>query len=134
MNPEVLIGCINKKCKQLLNNSFNLELQNKNTKFIHYVIDGTSYAVNKQERVKVFSWFNDFWLFFKITFEKNEEQINTIISLSVFQGDISDNIKNQLFRAEWDDYNNPDERRAQPHWHIVSSQVIGNIFEDYTDV
>jgi len=54
--------------------------------------------------------------------------------LSVFQGNDFDNKKIQLFRAEWDDYNNPEEKRAQPHWHINSSQAIERIFEEHTNI
>jgi hypothetical protein len=38
-----------------------------------------------------------------------------------------------LFRAEWDDYNNPNEQHAQPHWHITSNQAMENTFLRYAD-
>ncbi|MDR3260680.1 MAG: hypothetical protein LBT78_02480, partial [Tannerella sp.] len=40
--------------------------------------------------------------------------------------------KYQLFRAEWDDFNNPDEKHAQPHWHITSNQAIEKSLKEYS--
>ena len=139
MNPKELIKCINASCKKSISPAFNLSQCNNNHNFIHYVIDGNSYAVNKQELVKVLKWFDDFWLFIEIKFSlpgkkdvrKKDMQIN--ISVSVFHGEDSDNKKYQLFRAEWDDYDNLDEEHAQPHWHIISIQKNENIFEKYSD-
>jgi hypothetical protein len=54
-----------------------------------------------------------------------------LISLSVFQGKENDSIKHQLFRAEWADYNNDEEKHPQPHWHITANQAIEKIFEDF---
>jgi hypothetical protein len=136
MNPKKLIDCINKNCKKSIHPKFNLSLYNHNYNLIHFIIDGTSDAVNRGELVKVLNWFDNFWLFLEIKFIsvtiKEESQIS--ISLSVFQGNDFDNKKYQLFRAEWDDYNNPEEKHAQPHWHITSSQAIESIFEEHADV
>jgi len=136
MKPEELIDCINKNCKKSINPAFHLSIQNRNHNFVHYTIDGTSYAINRDESVKVINWFDEIWLFLEIKFIKDDEKnnIQIIISLSVFQGNDFDNKKIQLFRAEWDDYNNPEEKRAQPHWHINSSQAIERIFEEHTNI
>jgi hypothetical protein len=144
MNPSALINSINSNLKNYMGNSFHIH-PSKHDAF-SYVIDGTSLALNRfpndTREVKVFKWVNDFWLFLEIKFiaheklvrKKTKFQTNIFISLSVFQGDDTDNIKNQLFRAEWDDRNSPDEKRAQPHWHITSSQAIENTFEEYANV
>jgi hypothetical protein len=140
MEPEKLIDSIKKNCKITINKTFDLIPNNT-----HYTIAGTSFAINKfempQQSVKVLRWFDDFWLFLEIKFfmenkevkRKITSQTNTLISLSVFQGEDDDNEKYQLFRAEWDDYNNPDEKHAQPHWHITSSRAIENTFNKYAD-
>jgi hypothetical protein len=140
MCPEKLINLINIKFKVFIGNSFQL-IKSKSDPS-SYITEGKSSALNifpnNTEEVKVIEWFKNFWLFLKITFKKETKkikrkivtQINPLISLSVFQGDNYDNKKTQLFRAEWDDYNNPEEKHAQPHWHITSSQIIENIFED----
>ncbi|MDO8929762.1 MAG: hypothetical protein Q7W54_12350, partial [Bacteroidota bacterium] len=60
------------------------------------------------------------------------QNTHTNISLSVYEGEESDDQKVQLFRAEWDDLNNPDEKHSQPHWHITSSQAIERTFEEYS--
>jgi hypothetical protein len=142
MKPEKLIEDINKSCKISINNAFRLVRDNT----FHYTLEGTSFAVNRfepsPESVKVLKWFDDFWLFLEIKFrEKNKNvkrkitsQTNTFISLSVFQGEDTNNEKYQLFRAEWDDYNNTDEKHAQPHWHITSNQAIESTFAQYADV
>jgi hypothetical protein len=141
MKPEKLIDDINRNCKISIDKAFHLARNNA----FRYAIEGTSFAVNRFERppesVKVLKWFNDFWLFLEIKFfMENKEvkrkiapQTNTLISLSVFQGQDADNEKYQLFRAEWDDYNNLDEKHAQPHWHITSNQAIENTFDKYAD-
>jgi hypothetical protein len=140
MCPNTLINLINKSFKVFIGNSFQLIRSKYNTS--SFITEGKSSALNifpnETEEVKVIEWFENFWLFLKITFKtetkkinrKIDTQINTLISLSVFQGENFDNKKTQLFRAEWDDYNNPEEKHAQPHWHITSSQTIENIFGD----
>jgi len=136
MNSKKLIDCINQKCKKSINPAFNLSIHDNSYYFYHFTIDGTSYAVNRDKSVKVLNWFANFWIFLEIKFikisKKEEPQIN--ISLSVFQGEDFDNKKNQLFRAEWDDYNNPEEKHAQPHWHIMSNQISENSYKEYTSI
>jgi hypothetical protein len=128
MKTKVLIDSIEKNLKLFLGNTFAL----KERRALHYTVNGQSLALNKfenpQELVKVYKWFNDFWLFLEVGFKKIEKEtfLNTLITLSVFQGDDSDEEKYQLFRAEWDDYHKPEEKHAQPHWHITSSQAVEN--------
>ena len=140
MNPKILIDSIVKNLRLFIGNTFGIIQRSA----FHYIIKGESSALNRfdnpQELVSVLKWFNDFWVFLEIKFKKEEKigskkesLINTCISLSVFQGEDGDKEKNQLFRAEWDDYNNSDENHAQPHWHITSSQAIENTFAKYAD-
>ncbi len=128
INQLKLIEEINKQCKIFfLESSFVLSLVKNRFQLMG---DNISKAVNnhKNDRneISVLKWFDDYWIYIEIRFENK----NTFISISVFQGEISDNIKNQLFRAEWDDYNNPDEKHPQPHWHITSNQAIENTFAE----
>ncbi len=131
INKKFLIDKINKGCKLLFDSSFHLEPSSVN----RFRITGnqSSKAVNNyksiKEEINVIKWFDIFWIYLEITFVEK----NTFISLSVFQGEQNDNEKNQLFRAEWDDYNNDDEKHPQPHWHITSNQSIENTFKEYTD-
>jgi len=140
MIPQKIVNCINVNCKKTISNSFNLVLRSDGYDSLHYVIEGTSYALNDQEIVKVLNWFDVFWLFLEITFKATTKKVGKkaiehqiLISLSVFQGEDSDNEKCQLFRAEWADYNNPEEKHAQPHWHITSSRVIENSFAKHAE-
>jgi hypothetical protein len=131
INKKLLIDEINKGCKLLFDSSFHLEPSTVN----RFRITGnqSSKAVNNyksiKEEINVIKWFDVFWIYLEITFVEK----NTFISLSVFQGKQMDNEKNQLFRAEWDDYNNDNEKHPQPHWHITSNQSIENTFKEYTD-
>jgi hypothetical protein len=145
INPENCIYYLTNACKKSISKTFNLSLKNASNNLRHYIIDGTSSGLNRfdvpQESVKVLNWFDNFWLYFEIRFiaenkkqgNKVYQQTNINISLSVFQGEDDDNEKYQLFRAEWDDHNNPEEVHAQPHWHITSSQAIERTFLRYSD-
>ena len=142
LNTEKLINTLDSKLRIYLGVSSVFIKHNP----FHYTIKGESSALNRYknftESVTVLKWFDDFWLFPEIKFalqqiivgRKNQQQIETKISLSVFQGEDSDNEKYQLFRAEWDDYNNFDEKHSQPHWHITSSQAIENTISEYATV
>lgn len=140
-----LIKSINVSCKNIFDKSFKLESYLGNYNTIVYRVEGTANALNRfeipYEPVKVLYWFNDFWLFLEIKFtgsikverRKKINQIYTSISLSVFQGEESNEMKYQLFRAEWDDFCNPNEKHSQPHWHLTSNQAIEKTFEDYSN-
>ena len=144
IEPKELIKSINTGCKSLFDNPFKLEAYTGNHNTTVFRIEGTSSALNRfeipYEPVKVIHWFKDFWLFLEIKFtfsidikkRKKTDQIYTYISLSIFQGEESDEMKYQLFRAEWDDFCNPNEKHSQPHWHLTSNQAIEKTFEDYS--
>lgn len=144
IEPEELIKSINIGCKNLFDNSFKLKPYTGNHNTTVFRIEGTTRALNRfetpYETVKVLHWFNEFWLFLEIKFiysisverRMRTTQIHTYISLSIFQGEESDEMKYQLFRAEWDDFCNPNEKHSQPHWHLTSNQAIEKTFEDYS--
>lgn len=132
LDKKNLVDEINKSCKIFfVESSFFLYPSSTN----RFRISGnnTSKAINNyrnsREEINVIKWFDNFWIYLDVKFE-NE---NTFISISIFQGDVNDNEKNQLFRAEWDDYNNPEEKHPQPHWHIMSNQAIENTFRELLD-
>lgn len=133
INSLNLISEINKKCKILFTESTFILYPSSTNRF---KISGsnTSKAINNynniQEEINVIKLTDDFWIYIFLKFE-NE---NTFISISVFQGQENDERKNQLFRAEWDDYNNCDESHPQPHWHITSNQAIENTFNEYANI
>ena len=143
INKQSLIDGINKGCNLLFDSTFHLQQNQYNS----FSISGniTSKALNsyKNERqeVNVIKWFDIFWIYLEVSFAETFEPIsrtnkrrikktNTFISLSVFQGEQADSVKNQLFRAEWDDYNNEEEKHPQPHWHITSNQALENTFKE----
>ncbi|MDI9366263.1 MAG: hypothetical protein QM541_15000 [Flavobacterium sp.] len=134
-HKNLIVG-INKTCGDLFEeSSFYLHQVATNS----YKISGdfTSQAINfrgeERDEVTVIKWFEDFWLYSEINFINT----NCFISLSVFQGKDSVESKHQLFRAEWDDYNDNQNRHPQPHWHITANKALENtlqIFTDYKEV
>lgn len=145
INPNELINSINSNCKNLFLNKFLLRPATGGHNISVYRIEGNSNALNRFEfpfePVRVLKWFDDFWIFIEIKFiseisivgRKQVREIHSYISISIFQGDDNDNIKYQLFRAEWDDFNNPDEKHSQPHWHITANQALERTFEVYSN-
>lgn len=134
LDPEQLINLINRDCRSYFPNSyFKLYLFSRSFSSFFYRLEGTSYALNRyennHEKIKVLHWFEDFWLFIELKFIEK----NTFISLSIFQGNDQDEIKYQLFRAEWDDHNNLEEKHPQPHWHITSYYAMEESFKDFSD-
>jgi len=81
--------------------------------------------------VNVVKWFNDYWLFVEITFQQNK---GVLITLSVFQGDETDQYKNQLFRAEWDDYGENNASHPQPHWHILNNKSVEYAVSSFEEI
>lgn len=138
-----IVDKINKECKILFIDSFKLMPFKSHHNIFSFRIEGNSLALNRYdfEPVKVLRWFDKFWLFIEIKFivektkivNKEVEITHTNISLSVYEGDDNDERKIQLFRAEWDDFNNTTEKHSQPHWHITSSQAVEKTFEEYSN-
>jgi hypothetical protein len=125
-NPENIIKGINKSCQHYFNESTFVLSHILSPHGYRYIISGNHMTKalnlhkNDKEEVKVLKWFDNFWLYIDIRFEKSEtDMLNTFISLSVFQGQNYGENKTQLFRAEWDNFDN-DDRHPQPHWHIYS--------------
>lgn len=117
--------------------------------------NGNLYEINVQ------NWFENFWLYLEINFVQypveskfsrggnkkeyfellnnnflkiKDEYYNLFISLSIFQGGYNKEEKKQLFRAEWDNYEN-NEFHPQPHWHFYpkENKTIDFKAEDSTD-
>lgn len=145
VEPTKLIDLINKDCKNLFYNHFALKSIPGHHYIERYRINGDFNALNRYEvpfeTVNVLKWFDDFWLFIEVKFisvdkkigNKISKKIDIYISLSVFKGEDSDDKKHQLFRAEWDDYNNHEEKHSQPHWHFTSNLSIENTFIEYSN-
>ena len=138
-----IVERINKECKVLFIENFKLIPLNGHHNIYIYRIEGNSYGLNRYdyEPVKVLRWFDKFWLYIEVKFiidkskigNKLLQNIHTNISISVYEGEDNDERKIQLFRAEWDDMNNPTEKHSQPHWHITSNQAIEKTFEEYSN-
>jgi len=86
---------------------------------------------NSGDIVKAVKWFSDYWLFVEIQFNNPK---GVLITLSVFQGEETDRLKNQLFRAEWDDYEDGIMDHPQPHWHFLSNKSIENTVSSFAEM
>lgn len=88
---------------------------------------------NSYQEIEVLKWFKDFWIYMEITFlQIIKNDFNILFSLSVFKGDISDNEKLPLFRAEWDNYDD-NQIHPQPHWHFYSNLRYRYFQNDFSD-
>ena len=107
----------------------------RQTSYNTFKVEGNSKALNHirkdKEEINVLQWFDSYWVYFEIKFVdrvigKIKDYPQIFLSLSIFEGDAQDSKKIQLFRAEWDNYDDNNEH-PQPHWHIYPFQS----FEDY---
>jgi hypothetical protein len=109
--------------------------------FYHYYSTGniTSKAINchSNDRIEinVIKWFDDFWFYLELKFIKllEENDFKPFFSLSVFEGSFTDNIKNQIFRAEWDSFYD-NNYHPQPHWHFYSNSVLDNLVNNFSSI
>jgi len=101
-----------------------------------YVLAGhTSLAENiyknSTAQIDVLHWFAEFWIYVEMNFQRAEIGFPQVsISLSVFYGEELDTTKNQLFRAEWDNYPG-NTLHPQPHWHFYSIENRPKHYEDF---
>lgn len=112
---------------------FKLRKMNLTTYVINgdYLTSAISNYRNEKQEVKVLKWFDDFWIYFEIKFIPLVKEFPKVfITLSVFQGESNDNIKSQLFRAEWDNFDD-NTIHPQPHWHIYPVKYGPKIAEDF---
>lgn len=139
LDPINVIQAINKALKPFLikgtSDSFVL-LQYKSTNIFRLKItqncsDAYNDYGNGGDVVKVLKWFSDYWLFVEITFQNPK---GIIISLSIFQGGEELSQKNQLFRAEWDDYEDGINAHAQPHWHFLTNKSVENTVNSFAEI
>lgn len=61
-----------------------------------------------------------YWLGASIDIEAGRKCFLKDVSLIVFEGEMTDQIKNAAFRAEWHDFDDTEHIHAQPHWHVYS--------------
>lgn len=91
------------------------------------ISQGTRDALNRSDStpnyIKATHWFDVFWYYVNIIVKKDTDGISEVpfVSVSFFQEE-GDTLK-QLFRAEWDNYE--DKSHPQPHWHITSHKDMG---------
>lgn len=135
IDPEIIAREISDKAKGYFQNStFSLirqGLQYKSTS------NHLSNAVSREaESIKVVKWFDDFWLYVNIKYDKDpekKEDFQVYFSLMLFIGKESDQKKIPLFRAEWDNYED-NEYHPQPHWHFYVDSEKQVMIQNFTDM
>ncbi|WP_140402537.1 MULTISPECIES: hypothetical protein [Butyricimonas] len=141
-----VILSLNKRCKPIIDPDFMLvPYGGDGYSLIVYHNKGTSKAVNRLDdggaaEVDVEHWFKNYYLYVEVKFifaneiPKRGRKVKRVmkqcsISISVFK-QIENHIV-QLFRAEWDDYNNDQEIHPQPHWHFTAGTSLANTYEEF---
>jgi hypothetical protein len=61
-----------------------------------------------------------YWVGVSVDIELGRQCSLRDVSLIVFEGEVTDPVKNAAFRAEWHDFDDTERRHAQPHWHVYS--------------
>jgi len=137
LSPANVISAINKATQPfILDGGTSFSLIKHTTRTLRLrMSDNTSTAYNSYgndgESVNVIKWFANFWLFVEIQFLNPK---GTLISLSVFEGEETDTIKTQLFRAEWDDYEDGSKSHPQPHWHFLTNKLVENNAKEFAEL
>ncbi len=101
-----------------------------------YQSDAVNIRKNERIPIKVINWFDDIWVYIEIKFIPTPDKRvfpNTFFSLSIFQGIVADDEKTQLFRAEWDNYNQKENSHSQPHWHIYPHKYKMKVYQNFED-
>lgn len=141
-----LIPNLNEKCKLIIGNDFLLKpYKGGDHKLLTFNNIGSFKAVNRLDgdadsEVDVCHWFGSYYLYVEVKFvfdsrvPKGKRNVGLVItqcsiSISVFKS-LSEKII-QLFRAEWDDYDDEQICHPQPHWHIASDTSVTNTFNEY---
>jgi len=138
---EKIISKLNQVGKDYINKDF---VFHKKESFL-YVSSGNNISSalnirrNNNQLVNVSFWFADFWLYVELRFvpkpSKSKKSIPSIFfSLSIFQGAVDDREKNQLFRAEWDNYKEQSTIHPQPHWHVYTKMDNKLLKENFVEL
>lgn len=141
-----LIAALNTKSQLVIGDGFRLKQgRGDGHRFIIYNNIGNTKAVNRLDggnasEVDVYNWFGRYYLYVEVKFifdqiVPHRKKLPKVvvsqcsISISVFKL-LNEKIV-QLFRAEWDDFNDNSSIHPQPHWHITSDTSVANTFDEY---
>lgn len=141
-----LITVLNNKCKLIIGEDFILKQDSGGGhRIIMYNNIGHLKAVNRLDdgtasEVDIYNWFGCYYLYIEVKFifapkvphgKRTPKFVvsQCSISISVFKS--LDTKTVQLFRAEWDDFDDNHPPHPQPHWHITSDTSVANTFDEY---
>lgn len=137
MDIEKIISTLNKRLKTLF--TYHVEIKKSKNNF-NYLSESNYMcsALTRGEEVKVINLFDNYWIYIHINISPSQEAKKVFyfinFSLSVFYGSYGDLNKQQLFRAEWDNYEKPCSLiHPQPHWHFYIDNEDIDISKDFND-
>ncbi len=142
IKPEETINSLKNKLKPLLGDHLGFHEVTSFPKVYNLCCGYCSDAITRGEEVKIVNLFDNYWIYMKIVFQPYEVENNKttmtnyyiMFSLSVFYGEYSDKLKKQLFRAEWDNYENDDSSHPQPHWHFYIDNQNENLQTSFSEI
>lgn len=139
-----LISKLNRVGQDYIDQSFRLIRKNPFLWIINgnNISDAINNKKNERQPIKVLKWMDNIWIYIEINFipkkakkktksEKKTDIPNIFFSLSVFHCAHEDEVKTQLFRAEWDNYDELSDHHPQPHWHFHSYKYPTEIPENF---
>ena len=132
-----IIKELTKVGKDYFDNSFHFhQIANSFIAKSDFMSSAVNNKKNDAQKVNVLNLFDDLWFYIEVRYiyKNGKKKIipNIFFSLSVFQGEKSDEKKVQLFRAEWDNYDEPNDKHPQPHWHVYTKKEDA-ITEDFEE-
>lgn len=99
----------------------------------NYLSNAINHYKHESFQIKVLKWFDRTWIYSTIEFNKSNSLKIQSFSLSVFWGNEIDSEKKQLFRAEWDFYDD-NEVHPQPHWHFYTNKEIDYLKNTFAEI
>lgn len=139
MDLREFLSGLNKVAKIHFNDD-SISLKVKDISSYCFVSQNNSLALNyhkaDSEQVKAVRFVKDIWIYIIIRFKQSKDFEIQSFSLSAFKGAEDDPYKQQIFRAEWDNYQD-DVSHPQPHWHFYSNadvEYLKKQFSEITDV
>jgi hypothetical protein len=136
MDPQEFISGLNRVAKIHFDDE-TINLKAKDSLNYYFVSSNNSLALNHykldSEQIKASKFVKDIWMYVTIRFKNLRNLEIQSFSLSAFKGTTEDNFKLQIFRAEWDNYQD-DSYHPQPHWHFYSNADIEYLKKQFSEI
>jgi hypothetical protein len=136
MDPQELISGLNRVARIHFNDE-TISLYAKDFLNYYFVSSNNSLALNRHnsdtDQIKASKFVDDIWVYIVIRFKYFKKAEIQSFSLSAFKGIREDNFKEQIFRAEWDNFQD-ELSHPQPHWHFYSNADIEYLKKQFSEI